>query len=47
VNPRNPSESGSRRQFEENIILEDPERGDLVLDILEGRQRLTSPVKAT
>ena len=34
VDPRNPNQPGSDWQFEENIILEDPNRGDVVLDIL-------------
>jgi hypothetical protein len=29
---------GSQWQFDENIILEDLERGDLVLDILTGQR---------
>jgi hypothetical protein len=38
VDPRNPNQSGSEWQFDENIILRDPNRGDLVLDILKGHR---------
>jgi len=34
VESRNANQPGSEWQFEENIILEHPEHGDLVLDIL-------------
>jgi hypothetical protein len=36
--PAKSKSTGSQWQFEENIILEDPERGDLVLDILKGQR---------
>jgi hypothetical protein len=38
VDPAHPSEPGSEWQFEENILLEHPREGDLVLDILRGRR---------
>ena len=34
VEARNANQAGSEWQFEENIVLEHPEHGDLVLDIL-------------
>lgn len=34
VNPRRANRPGSEWQFEDNIILEDPVKGELVLDIL-------------
>jgi hypothetical protein len=34
VDPENPNIPGSQWQFDENIILEDTEKGDIVLDIL-------------
>ena len=36
VDPTRPNEPGSSWQFQENIILEHPEQGGLVLDILKG-----------
>ena len=38
VDPRRPNQPGSDWQFEENIILEHPTEGDLVLDILKGHR---------
>ena len=38
VDPRNPNQPGSDWQFAENIILEDPNRGDIVLDVLKGHR---------
>ena len=34
VHPRRANRPGSEWQFEDNIILEDPEKGELVLDVL-------------
>ena len=34
VDPSRPNQAGSQWQFRENIILEHPEHGELVLDIL-------------
>jgi len=34
VDPSNPNKPGSEWQFKENITLEHPKEGDLVLDIL-------------
>jgi hypothetical protein len=34
VDPTNPNEPGSDWSFQENLILEDPQEGTLVLDIL-------------
>ena len=34
VNPCRPNKSGSEWQFEKSLTLEDPEKGELILDIL-------------
>jgi len=34
VDPSRPNEPGSDWQFDRNVFLTDPERGDLVLDVL-------------
>lgn len=36
VDPSNPNQPGAAWQFKENIILEHPIEGDLILDVLEG-----------
>lgn len=38
VDPSDPNEPGSEWQFEQNIVLEHPTDGDLVLDILKGHR---------
>lgn len=38
VDPSGPNEPGSDWQFEENLLLEHPSEGTLVLDILSGRR---------
>ena len=36
IDPSNPNKPGSKWQFEQNIIIEESEKGELVLDILKG-----------
>jgi hypothetical protein len=36
VEPAHPNEPGSEWRFEENVVLEHPTEGELVLDVLEG-----------
>jgi hypothetical protein len=38
IDPTNPNQPGSEWQFEENVVLEHPHEGELVLDILGGRR---------
>ena len=38
VDPARPNEPGSDWQFGENLILEHPLEGDLVLDVLKGNR---------
>jgi hypothetical protein len=38
VDASNPNKPGSQWQFEENIVVDDPIHGELVLDILKGRR---------
>ncbi len=38
VDPAHPGEPGSEWRFEENVLLEHPREGQLVLDVLRGRR---------
>ena len=38
VDPTNANQLGADWQFAENIVLEDPEHGDIVIDVLENQR---------
>ena len=38
ADPSHPDEPGSEWQFHENIVLEHPKEGDLVVDVLRGQR---------
>ena len=38
VDPRSPNKPGSEWQFDQNLILECPERGQIIIDVLKGNR---------